>query len=289
MSQPRWIEVNLSTVLVPDNGWHRDDEATAMKLANSLTRHGQLQPLLVRGIPEDDSMVTLVRGHKMLAAMQALGWQKAMAVHVGDITPVQALLLALHLELKFKVNWVAIADAVCTLVNDGGMTLAELASTTPFDEERLRHFVTLRNYDWAKFGEDTSQSKLDWDALEEVLPPPLAVVHTAPPSVHIEPPIIPVPVVERLVDAAATAIDRTRPDTTQEQVVDAMREALEDITEPAAPEPAPAAPAAAPPQAAAPAAATAGEAAAQPAPAAKAKRAKAAKEPKPPGPQLGLF
>lgn len=305
MSQPRWIEVNLSTVLVPDAGWHYDDDVTMRKLAASLQRHGQLEPLVVRGDPADDSLVTLVRGHKLLGAMLALGWTKAMAVHVGNVDPMQALKIALHLELRFEVDYAALADAICQLVA-GGATAAELASGSPFDEERIQHFMTLRTWDWSQFRQDDGQARLDWDALSapaaeetDILAPPIVrdeLNRPMPPeplatnsSERESAQVAAIsPALDAMLDAAATVIDRTRPHTTPEQVAAAMADALEDVTAEATAGP-PAVEPAARPAASEPAAATASEAAAKPAAPAKAKPAKAAKVPKAPEAQMGLF
>lgn len=267
MSQPRWVEIDLSTVM-SDGGWHYDDDATMHKLVNSLQRHGQLQPLVVRGIVEDESMCTLVHGHKLLAAMLALGWKKGMAVHVGALDPVAAARVRLAMEIDFETDYANMVQVVAGLLNEHGLSVAEVAAGSPFDEERIKHFGTLATLDWSVFNVDDGQAKLDWDALAAEEPVPLS------------------PVVERMVDAAAEVLDRTRPDTTVEQLAEAMGAALEDVT---APEPQPAAAAPVVPALPAEPAAPAGEAAAQPEKAAKPKRAKAEKPAKVPDAQMGLF
>lgn len=318
MSQPIWKYVQLDTVLVADPGWHHDDDATITKLAASLQRHGQLRVLVVRGDIEDDTMCTLVEGHKLLGAMLSLGWTQAMAVHLGALDADAALRVAWALELDFETDYSLVVAALAPLM-ERGVPVAELAAGGPLDAERLKHFPALSKLDWGVFGEDKSQARLDWDALEEPpmlaldtstgvvtrvddgLPAPLATVPEGAREqaqvVSITPPILPVTPQqhERMLDAAADVLDRHREATTPEMLATAMGEALEDVT---APEAQPAAQAAAPPAAAEPAAAPAGEAAAKPGKAAKPKAAKAekpakapapAKVPKAPNAQLGLF
>lgn len=292
MSLPRWIEVNLGTVLVQDAGWHYDDDATMGKLAASLQRHGQLQPLVVRGDPDDDSMVTLVRGHKLLGAMTSLGWGKAMAVHVGNVDPLQALKIALHLELRFEVDYAALADAVCQLVA-GGATAAELASGSPFDVDRIQHFMTLRTWDWSQFRQDDGQARLDWDALAAE---PAADTDILAPAIvrdELNRPLPPEPMqVGSNLDAPLAASTADREAAQVVQVTPPVADTLEDVTagEPAAaPAAQPAAAAPVPPAPAVTGAATATEPPAQPQAPAKPSPRKSAKVPKAPDAQLGLF
>lgn len=279
MSQPTWKFVQLNTVLVADAGWHRDSDDTITKLANSLQRHGQLRPLVVRGVLEDDSMCTLVEGHKLLGAMLTLGWTQAMAVHLGEIDADAAVRVALALELEFRTDFSRMVAAVTPLM-ERGATAAELAAGSPLSVDRLKHFPALSKLDWSVFGHDNSQARLDWDALEE---PPVLVLDTD------------TGVVTRADDGSVVQALATS-DSMRElpQVVDIAppilpAEPLEDVT---APEPQPAAPVPPPPAAAEPAAAPAGEPAAKPGKAAKPKAAKAEKAPpvpKAPNAQLGLF
>lgn len=272
MSQPVWKSVKLETVLVADAGWHYDDDSTITKLVASVQRHGQLQPLVVRGIVEDDSMCTLVHGHKLLGAMLSLGLKKAMAVHVGELDADAALRVALALEIDFETDYARMVQVVAGLI-ERGVSPAELAAGSPFDAERLKHFGTLAKLDWSVFNVDDGQSRLDWDAPEAEPVPPMLVLDTATGAVS--------PVVERMVDAAAEVLDRTRPDTTVDQLAEAMGTALEDVTADEAQPATPVPPVPAPP---ADPAAPAGEAAPQPETAAKPKRTRKAKATEPAAP-----
>lgn len=301
MSQPTWKCVQLKTVLVADPGWHYDDNATITKLAASVQRHGQLRPLVVRGVLEDDSMCTLVEGHKLLGALLALGTTEAMAVHLGEIDADAALRVALALELDFETDYARMVQAVSGLLARG-VSVADLAAGSPFDSERLSHFATLSTLDWSQFGADSSQARLDWDALEAVPDvPPMLVLDVAtgvvteavaPAADVLEDVTEPFTYIETA-EGITTSTDN--PDVLDHATAAAIRAAQSG--QPAAAEPA-AAPAGGPETQPATATKVDGEAGVSPsvhdaerspsAPRA-AKAQKAAKVPKAPDAQLGLF
>jgi len=285
---PTWKTVQLDTVLVHDEGWHYDDDATITKLAASLQRHGQLRPLVVRGVVDDDSMCALVEGRKLLGAMMSIGWTQAMAVHLGEIDMDAALRVSWALELDFETNYARVVQVLAGL-QARGVTAAELAAGGPLDAERIKHFPALAVLDWSQFGEDTAQARLDWDALEQ---PPVLALDTATGLVTVAETgeVASVAVAEHECDATNIAIT---PDgrrycahcgwneppvgmaaALEQARRDGVVEPLEDVT---APQPSPATPQAAPPAAAEQAAAPQAEAVAKPETPAKPRRAKAAK------------
>jgi len=189
MSMPTWKKVELARVQMPDSGWHYDDTTGLLKLASSLQRHGQLRPLVVRGRLESED-VALVNGHKLLEVMLSLGWTEAMAVHLGDLDDDAAACVALHLELRFEIDYARLARCVSGLV-ERGASPASLASGSPFDADRIRHFATLARFDWALFGQDDGQAALDWDALAAPELEPVDVTEAeplVPPPVLASPP-----------------------------------------------------------------------------------------------------
>jgi hypothetical protein len=160
------VTVQLAAVAL-DAGWRREDLATDLKLAASLRKYGQLRPLVVR--TDEAGAWWVVDGRRQLRVMRSIGWTAAQAIHVGTLSDADARRMALSLDLAYETDYARVAAAVAELV-DGGVSVAELASGSPFTEERVAHFRTLATFDWSVFDGQTDQHAMDWDAEEAPTP-----------------------------------------------------------------------------------------------------------------------
>lgn len=185
MSLAVWHEVELTSLVVAELGWHYDDSTALEKLATSLRRHGQLQAIVVRTAPDGSTQV--VNGRKLLQAMRALGWTRGMVADIGAVDYEASQRLALDLELRFEVDFAKLAVAVAVMLEAGAST-ESLAGASPFTAERIGYFRTLASFDWSQFSDALDgQVALDW-GLEE------AVLSAGEPAMALEVPVEALPV-----------------------------------------------------------------------------------------------
>lgn len=175
---PKRLE--LPVVRLPDWGWHYDEALVLEKLANSLSRHGQLAAVVVRETPEGPEVVD---GRRRVAAMRALGWTHVAALNVGALSRAEAMRMAMDLELRSAIDYAALAFAVRDLSDadeDAATLPRRLASTTPWDAERIGYFVQLADFDWSAFKDvPDEQHGFSWDSEPAAAVPEREVV--APP------------------------------------------------------------------------------------------------------------
>jgi ParB family chromosome partitioning protein len=101
------------------------DEDTLQELADSLSEHGVLQPVLAR--PAPDSSYELITGERRWRAAQLAGLQSIPAL-VSQYDGREALEAALIENMaREDLNPIEKARAVSTLVNEFGMTLEQVA------------------------------------------------------------------------------------------------------------------------------------------------------------------
>ena len=137
------VIVKLSTLTLPDWGWHYADQEQDHKLRASLQQHGQLVALVVR---EVDSHYEIIDGRRRYAQLKDLGVEDIRVLNKGPLSDADAIRLALTLELQSTVDYAALAWQVTLLQDDGS-----LANTTPFSGERLAYFRTLYRFDWTQY------------------------------------------------------------------------------------------------------------------------------------------
>lgn len=161
----RWERVPLGTVACGDTRLSLDDAVASAKLASSLRLYGQLRPAVVREV--DGGGLVVVKGHRVVEAMRAVGMADVWVVNLGPVDAHEADDVALTLVLGHDVNYAEVARKV-TQALDGGTAPLELAARTPFDEQRLGYFRDLCRFDWSQFADDKdSQEAMDWDMAGE--------------------------------------------------------------------------------------------------------------------------
>lgn len=132
--------VELAT-LTTTPGWNYDSPGTLQRLQVSLTRYGQLRPLIIRG-------TEVIKGRNILTAMLALGWTTGQAIELPDTVDARGVYLAL--EIDAPVDYSALAIKVTDLVRESNLT--EVASASPFTTERVYYLAALTTFDWSQFG-----------------------------------------------------------------------------------------------------------------------------------------
>jgi hypothetical protein len=155
----KWKQVPLTSVAVSGTGLSLGNPATMAKLAASMRRHGQLQPVVVRRVGKE---MHVVKGRRIAQAAQAAGLEDVWVVDVGATSDAEALSLAMSLLLAHDVDYAKVAGTVAAAL-DAGATPAELAACTPFDEQRVRYFKDLCSFDWSQFAGESEQAAMNWN------------------------------------------------------------------------------------------------------------------------------
>lgn len=159
---PSYRTVPCASVTVPAWGWKYDDPVAAEKLATSMELHGQLRAVVARKVGDG---YEVIRGRAILAAAIALGWPDVAVCDVGDITPPQAVAMALALQLEAEVDYAKLAAQVAALLESGEFDAAALARCAPFDQQQVAYFCALASFDWSQFSDvPDGQHGFDWDA-----------------------------------------------------------------------------------------------------------------------------
>lgn len=149
---------------VEDAGFHYDSGDTHARLAASVRRYGQLEPIVVRDV---SGRLVVTDGRRLLKVLKECGYDRVWVVRC-DAPPLD---IALAKEVGFDVNYAAVAVAV-RAATDAGATPAEIATVSPFTAERVKHMATLATFDWSEFKRKPSgQSAMSFDDLEPDVEP----------------------------------------------------------------------------------------------------------------------
>jgi len=123
----------------PDQPRRRFDPAELERLAESIRRHGVLQPVVVRAV--DDAYELLV-GERRWRAAQAAGLT-AMPAVVADVAPSDRLEIALVENVqRHDLNPIELGLAFQTLV-DGGLTQEEIGARVGFERSTVANHLRL--------------------------------------------------------------------------------------------------------------------------------------------------
>jgi hypothetical protein len=169
--------------------WHTrvDDPAVRAKVASSLRRYGQLQPVIVRQAGE--TLVAISR-QLVLEVMRELGHSTVWVWDLGVLDDVDAIEVALALETRCDTDYVRLAKVVSALPED---VLRRLPDVTPYTWERLTYLRQLLDFDWGQFTTSNGQGSLGWDAAGDEAPAELPMPLPAPAPAQAAPACDPAP------------------------------------------------------------------------------------------------
>jgi len=184
------ITVKLSSLELPDWGWHYDDREESAKLMASLRLHGQLSAIVVYEAltPEgpEPSAFTVLDGRRRLAIMRQLDWETCFVVNLGLKSKVEAIKVAMSLELAPRIDYAELAKQVAYIEHAPEFT--SLPMTTPFTLDRLRYMVQLTEFDWAQYAGANEQALLyDDDDAPRPAPKPVSTTPEAKPVQTVKP------------------------------------------------------------------------------------------------------
>lgn len=161
------------------------------KLAYVLAKRGQTRAILVRDIslsasPENPvnfqageearveldgpkagilskfSHYEIVDGHRVYDAMRAIGAKTCTVVSVGEVDDLEALLIAIeHNESRGPIDHVDLARAFKVLA-ESGLAPAEIAARIDFDEEQVRLYQKLLDFDVESFSKGGESGQVEF-------------------------------------------------------------------------------------------------------------------------------
>jgi ParB family chromosome partitioning protein len=130
--------------IVPQKGQPRQhfDAQALDELAQSITEHGLLEPLVVRRVPGQDRF-ELIAGERRWRACQKAGLREALVV-VKDVTPKSAFELALIENVQRQdLNPIELAEALDRLVKEHGYTQETLGGRLGKDRTTITNSLRL--------------------------------------------------------------------------------------------------------------------------------------------------
>lgn len=136
-------EIPLSDIEVSDkNVRHEQADKELDDLAKSIKKHGLLQPVLLRGGPEDGPPYELVVGQRRYKAHKSLGKPTIGAVFAGRLSDTQAMLRSLVENMhRVELTYADAADAVTALYKKFGRNEHKVVAETGMSLRKVRQYI----------------------------------------------------------------------------------------------------------------------------------------------------
>lgn len=152
-----WQDVDLSILIKADWNYKGEDQAKTEKLKANIKKNGQVENLLIREMPEGKYEV--VNGNHRLDVMNDLKLKKAHVYNFGKISDNAAKRIAIETnETRFETDNLKLAGLIKELATD--FTVEELETTMPFNAEEIDNFAKLTDFDWERYGKNTTVAEL---------------------------------------------------------------------------------------------------------------------------------
>lgn len=157
----KWGKVRIDSITRHAEPLSYLDMQVVTKMASSISKWGQLRPVLLR---DHASGIELLDGRSIVMALTSLGVEEVFAVNFGDMSDEDALKVRLSVRLRMRTDYASLGSQVARAI-DAGQQPDQIAQLSPFTSERLQHFSVLSKFDWSQFKPDTSgQSVMDWES-----------------------------------------------------------------------------------------------------------------------------
>jgi ParB/RepB/Spo0J family partition protein len=153
------FEIPLSDIRVSDeNVRHERADAELDDLAESIKKHGLLQPVVLRGNRTDRPPYELIVGQRRYKAHQKLKKRTIRAVFVGSMDDTQAMLRSLAENMhRVELTYEDAANAVTHLYRHFERDEAKVASETGMSLRRVRQYIYIEE----RASEETRQKLRD--------------------------------------------------------------------------------------------------------------------------------
>lgn len=136
-------DIEVSDVNVRPSYSPKDDKSLE-ELANSIKKHGLLQPVVLSGEFEDDTPYSLIAGQRRLHAHQKLGAKTIKAVFAGKITRTEAVVRSLVENMtRLDLDYEDTSRAITHLYYKFGKDDRKIAAETGLSLRRVREFLAI--------------------------------------------------------------------------------------------------------------------------------------------------
>jgi len=148
-------EIKLSEIQVShENVRHEQTDKELDDLANSIKKHGLLQPVVLRGRFEDGPPYELIIGQRRFRAHEKLGNAKIRALFAGPLNDTQAMLRSLVENMhRVELTYADAADAVTALYKKFGRNERKVHTETGMSLKKVRQYI----YIGERASEETKQ------------------------------------------------------------------------------------------------------------------------------------
>lgn len=153
--------VAIAKIAIPAWAWRLSAPEQDYSLRRSLETLGQLTPLVVREIGKDYEVID---GRRRLQLLRDLNVGKVMVASVGTCSDEEAITMALTLELRGEIDYVALARQITQLSD-----VSKLSAITPWSTERIEYFRILLSFDWGVFNETSQTGFFDEEEQEQYI------------------------------------------------------------------------------------------------------------------------
>jgi len=149
-------EIKLSDIRVSKENVRRQqaDKEELEDLANSIKKHGLLQPVMLRGRYEDGPPYELIVGQRRFRAHEKLRKPRIRAVFVEGLDDTHAMLLSLAENMhRVELTYADAADAVTALYKKFGRNERKVHTETGMSLKKVRQYI----YIGERASEETKQ------------------------------------------------------------------------------------------------------------------------------------
>jgi len=162
--------------------YKEEDEELQNLLKANLQRNGQVQNLIVRALPDEQTtedglpIYEVPDGNHRLPSLKRIGQERVMCYNLGRVSEQEAKRIALEVnETQWDADPISLAETMTDVKEEFGME--DILGTMPFKREEIDHFEETLDFDWDDFeededgpeGEGEEQDPDHWETLEFLL------------------------------------------------------------------------------------------------------------------------
>jgi ParB/RepB/Spo0J family partition protein len=156
MTEEKIHEIPIDNIRVSHaNVRHTERDKDLKELADSIKKHGLLQPVVLRGQP-DTGPYDLIVGQRRFLAHKELNKDTIRAVFAGELDDVQASIRSLAENMhRVELNHADAAKAITTLYKNFGGDIQRVKRETGLSPQRIRQYVYIQ-----ELASETTKEKL---------------------------------------------------------------------------------------------------------------------------------
>jgi len=150
-------DINISDISFAEYDHKDTDRNLFAKLKNSLTRFGQLKPILLN---EVDGKYNIIDGKRMVLAFKSLEIPVISAIVFTDLDESDEILLRIiFTQFNFDYDIIKLVDYMHGMMDK--YSNADLAELLPYTEDKVENFRTLFDFDWGQYIQEKKVAEED--------------------------------------------------------------------------------------------------------------------------------